>query len=194
MWRSATSSEGHRGAVTAALGAAALALLAMPAAGRVLLSVEEALRLVFPGAQVERSTVFLTDAQRERAVALAGDDAVAGIVHPYVARRDGELVGTAYFDTHRVRTLAETVMVVVDPEGRVRRVEVLSFDEPPDYLPRAEWYRQFDGRPLSAGLAVGRDVRGVTGATLTVGATAGAVRRVLAVHAAIGEKQESPAP
>lgn len=181
MWRSATSSEWRARAAAAAL---ALTSLAAPAAARVLLSVDEALRLAFPESQVERGTVFLTPAQIAAAEERAGGD-VPGIVHPYRARRDGEVVGTAYFDTHRVRTLAETVMVVVDPEGRVRRVEVLSFDEPPDYLPRAEWYRQFDGRPLSPGLAVGRDLRGVTGATLTVRATGEAVRRVLAVHAVI---------
>ena len=181
-----------------ALGlAGAFTLVAPPAVARVLLTVEEGLALAFPGCSIERGTAYLTSVEVERARELAGTAPTSTVVHPYRALRPeapGGLCGTAYLDSHRVRTLAETVMVVVDPEGRVRRVEVLSFDEPPDYLPRAEWYRQFDGHPLSAGLAVGRDVRGVTGATLTVGATAGAVRRVLAVHAAIGEKQESPAP
>jgi len=37
----------------------------------------------------------------------------SSIVHPYVARDDkGNIVGTAYFDTHRVRTLDETLLVV----------------------------------------------------------------------------------
>lgn len=160
-----------------------------PAAGaRVLLTVEEALALAFPGAAVERRTVFLSPAQLERVAELAGERPASAIAHPYVAVRDGELVGTAYFDAHVVRTLAETVMVTVDPEGRIGRIEVLSFDEPPDYLPRAEWYRQFEGHELDAELELRRAVRPVAGATLTARATTAAARRVLALHRVLAEK------
>jgi hypothetical protein len=95
---------------------------------------------------------------------------------------NGEPLGTAYFDTHRVRTLPQTIMVVVSPEGAVRRVEVLSFLEPEEYLPRELWYRLFSDRTLTPDLVVRRAIRPVTGATLTVRATTEAVRRMLAVH------------
>ncbi|KAB2956583.1 MAG: FMN-binding protein, partial [Thermoanaerobaculia bacterium] len=175
---------------------AAVALLAATAAApaRELVTVDEALALAFPGAAVERRTVFLTTGQRARAEQLAGAPPASAIVHPYEATRDGRRLGTAYFDTHLVRTLQETVMVVVDAQGQVARVEVLAFDEPPDYLPRAEWYRQFDGRALDAELDLRRAIRPVTGATLTARATADAVRRVLAVHLALAESAPPPAP
>jgi hypothetical protein len=163
------------------------------APARVLLTVDEALALAFPGATIERRTVFLTEEQRARAEQLAGARLASAIVHPYVARRDGVEVGTAYFDSHLVRTLQETVMVVVGPDGRVGRVEVLAFDEPPDYLPRAEWYRQFDGRPLDAELDLRRSIRPVTGATLTARSTTDAVRRVLALHGALAERAPAAA-
>lgn len=166
---------------------AALAWAPAPAAARVLLTVEEALALAFPDAQVERRTVFLTPGQIARAEALGGRRPPSAIVHPYVAAKDGAVVGTAYFDSHVVRTLAETVMVTVDSAGRVGRVEVLSFDEPPDYLPRSEWYRQFDGKPLDRELELRRAIRPVAGATLTARATTDAARRVLALHQAIAE-------
>lgn len=168
---------------------AALALAAAPAAARVLLTVEEALALAFPGAQVERRTVFLSSQQLARAEALGGLRPGSAIVHPYVARRDGAVVGTAYFESHVVRTLGETVMVTVDPSGRVGRVELLSFDEPPDYIPRVEWYRQFDGRSLDRELELRRAIRPVAGATLTARATTDAARRVLALHQAIAESE-----
>jgi hypothetical protein len=158
-----------------------------PARARVLVTVEEALALAFPGAEIERRTVFLTDAQRALATELAGRAPTTAVVHPYVAKRDGAIVGTAYFDTHVVRTLAETVMIAVDRAGRVGRVEVLSFDEPPDYLPREPWYRQFDQRALDAELELRRSIRPVSGATLTARATTDAVRRALALHRALAE-------
>jgi hypothetical protein len=172
----------------------ALHALAAPAAARVFLTVDEALALAFPRAAVERRTVYLTEVQRQRAGELAGAEVASAIVHPYVATRDGEVVGTAYFDTHRVRTLPETLMVVVDPQGRPVRVEVLSFDEPADYLPRKPWYRQFDGGALDDDLALGRDIHPVAGATLTARATTAAVRRVLALHRVIAHPAEDAEP
>jgi hypothetical protein len=59
---------------------------------------------------------------------------------------------------------------------------VLSFAEPPDYLPRKGWYEQFAGRELDDELRLDRGIRAVSGATLTATATTAAARRVLAVH------------
>ena len=101
---------------------------------------------------------------------------------PYHATRNGKDAGTAYFDSHVVRTLPETLMVVVDPQGKVTRVEVLAFAEPEDYLPPGAWYGQFLGQGLSDDLALGHRIRSVTGASLTARATTEAVRRVLAIH------------
>ncbi|MGH7151929.1 MAG: FMN-binding protein [Planctomycetota bacterium] len=170
---------------------AALALLALPAParGEVLLTQEEALRLAFPGCGIERGTAFLTKAEVDRARKLAGVEVPGAIAHPYVARKEGKVVGTAYFDAHRVRTLPETLMVVVDPNDRVRRVEVLSFEEPREYLPRGAWYEQFRGRDLDEDLALRRGIPPVAGATLTARATTEAVRRVLALHRVLRERE-----
>jgi hypothetical protein len=96
--------------------------------------------------------------------------------------REGKVVGTAYFDTHRVRTMPETILVLVDAAGAVARIEVLSFQEPEDYLPLPRWYAQFPGRLLDDELSLKRAIRPVAGATLTTNATTDAVRRVLALH------------
>jgi hypothetical protein len=103
-----------------------------------------------------------------------------------VARKDGAVVGTAYLDVHRVRTLKEALMVVVGSDHRVRRIEILAFAEPADYLPRGSWYAQFVGRRLDGELNLKHGIRGITGATLTARATTSAVRRVLALHEVLG--------
>lgn len=120
---------------------------------------------------------------------MAGSEPASAVVHPYRASCEGAAGGTAYFDAHRVRTLPETLMVVVDPEGRVARVELLSFDEPPEYIPREGWYGQFPGEELDADLELSRGIDGVTGATLTARATTEAVRRVLALHLVLDEAE-----
>ena len=165
------------------LGVAAAVLAAAAAGAKVLLTPEEALKLAFPGAAVERKTAYLTEAQRKAAQKLSGDeDLPSALVSYYVATKDGRLVGTAYVDTHTVRTMPETILVVVDPSGAIARIEVLSFSEPEEYLPKAHWYEQFQGKPLDDELSMKRGIRAVTGATLTARATTDAARRVLALH------------
>ena len=160
---------------------------------KVLLQLDEALALAFPGCEIERATEYLTELQVERAGKLAGRELPSAIAHPYVATREGRLVGTAYVDTHRVRTLRESVLIVVAPDQRVQRIEVLAFAEPEDYLPRGRWYQQFVGKPLDDELNLKRGIRGITGATLTARATTDAVRRVLAVHRVLNPLPE-PVP
>lgn len=205
MWRSDTSSDRSAGRIgesrrTPALPAAFLAVLALvggpaapPAAARVFLTVDEALETAFPGCSVDRDTVFLTEEQVARASELADEAVASALVHPYRATCAGEPGGTAYFDSHRVRTLPETLMVVVDPRGAVRRIEILSFKEPPEYIPRDVWYDQLVGEPLGPELQLKRGIRPVTGATLTARATTNAVRRVLATHQVIEEPSAAPA-
>ena len=172
---------------------AAAALVAAAAAdGKIFLTQEEALKLAFPGAKIERRTAYLTAAQQKAAQKLSGDPEPPSALAPYaVGTKDGRLVGTAYFDTHIVRTMPETIMVVVDPAGAIARIEVLSFAEPEEYLPKAHWYEQFQGKPLDDELSMKRGIRPVTGATLTARATTDAARRVLALHKVL---QEAPKP
>lgn len=152
------------------------------------LTQDEALRLAFPPpAVVERRTAYLSEADLARVANLAGAEAMAesGVVTYYVATRNDSAVGVAYFDAHRVRSLREVLMVVVTPAGRVRRVEVVKFEEPPEYRAPDTWLRQFDGRVLDGDLRLSGAIAVMSGATLTSRATVRATRRVLALHAVI---------
>lgn len=173
-------------------GAAAVALsvvLATAASAAVYLTQDKALALAFPsGTSVERQAVFMTEAQLAKARAAAGPGVPveSALVTRYTGKdAGGRVVGTAYFDTHRVRTLEETLMVVVGPDGTIARVEILAFGEPPDYLPKKAWLDQFQGHALDQELSVKRGIRGITGATLSSQAATDAVRRVLAIHGAL---------
>lgn len=186
MWAWGISSDLAR----VRLAVATLALVgvgwASSAPATVLVTVEEALALAFEEAETTRETLFLTEEQISGVAEAGGGELSGAMVTRFVASIDGHTVGYAYLDTHRVRTLPETLMVVLEPDGRVRRVEVVAFREPLEYIPRDAWYGQFEGERLSDELALKRDIRPVTGATLTAQATTEAVRRILAIHAVVG--------
>src|SRR5213592_1559347 len=154
-------------------------LAALPAPARVLMTQQQALASAFPaGVKVERQKFFLTpqqlaDARRESGVDF--DDQL-------IIRYAGSNGAFAYFDTHRVRTLPETVMIVVGADGKVERVEILSFDEPTDYFPKRRWIDQLLGGKLDPDLSLNRGVRPISGASLTGRAIVNATRKMLALH------------
>jgi hypothetical protein len=161
----------------------ALPLLVAQADARVYVTQEEALRRAFPEPQkIERRVLYLDDAQAGRARARAGV-AVESRVIPYYVGVAGERVeGYAYFDTHLVRTLPQTILILLAPDGRIRSIEIVSFDEPEDYLPGARWLAQFEGVEEGDTLSAGGPIHALTGATLSARAVTAAARRALAIH------------
>ncbi|UCE03456.1 MAG: FMN-binding protein [Candidatus Latescibacterota bacterium] len=166
-------------------------LLADAASGKTFETREVALQRVFGrDAAVDRRTSFLTETQIDAARAAAGASIEHARITYYVATRDDSLLGRAYLDTHRVRSLYETLLIVVEPDGRTRSVDVLAFHEPEDYLPPPRWLRQLEERQLSKRLRPGDGVDAISGATLSARAAAEAVRRVLALDRILhGEPQ-----
>jgi len=142
---------------------------------------QQALQLAFPGCTFTRKEFFLSDTQAVQVKALSRADLPGLWFVGYEARKDGQLAGVGFFDTHRVRTENETALVAVGPDGRIRRVEVIAFREPQDYAPRQVWIDQFQGKPLNDGLSLRRDIRPLAGATLTANALTDASRRGLAL-------------
>jgi hypothetical protein len=172
----------------------ALALLAsLPAPttwGEVLMTEKAAVARAFPGSVAERQTLYLTRDEVAAVESAARSKLPSAIVTAFVASRDGAVTGRAVLDTHTVRTMPETVLTVVEPDGRLRMALVLQFAEPSDYLPREGWLRTFEGRPLDDELWPGRGVRRVTGATLTVQALTEAVRRSLAIDELVLKRKQ----
>ena len=173
--------------------AAAVLIAGTSSAGaRALLTQKQALALAFPnGELVERKTAYLTNEQRAKAQQ-DGQVRIEQRVWTYYVGRGAAAASYAYFDTHVVRTMPETLMVALDSGGQVRFVEVLSFLEPDDYLPNKRWLSQFERKRLKDDLVAHRGVRNLGGASLTSQAAADAVRRVLAVHAQVQAQSKAP--
>lgn len=155
--------------------------LALGLLASVILTETEALERTFPGSIFDRKVLYLTEEQVERIQKEARSRLPSPIVTMIEARSDGEVVGRAYLDTHTVRTMPETLLTAVLPDGRLKAALVLQFAEPLDYLPREKWLTTFEGRKLDDDLWPGRGVYRVTGATLTVQALTEGVRRSLAI-------------
>lgn len=142
---------------------------------------DEALAATYPGAQVRAEQLFLTPDQQTQVLARAGTEVSSALIARYVATRDGKVVGRAYVDTHTVRTKRESLLISLDEDGRVKRVDVTAFLEPAEYRAPEAWLRQYRDRALDDELGINRAIRPLAGATLTARAANAAVRRVLAL-------------
>lgn len=80
-------------------------------------------------------------------------------------------------------------MVVLDPDGKVRFIEILAFFEPEEYKPAKRWLDQFGGKTLSPQLRIGGDIQGITGATLSAQAIARQVRKSSAMLKLFKQKE-----
>ena len=153
------------------------------AIGAVFHSRSEIADLAFPDCdRVETRDVFLSPEQRERIERAAGSALDGSLITIYEGYSGDRLVGYAMLDSHLVRTLPETLLVVLDASGSVAATYVMAFHEPPDYLPGDRWLGLFHDRRLSDDLRVGRAIVGITGATLSARAVVGSVRRSLAIY------------
>jgi len=142
---------------------------------------DEALAAAFPDAEIRREMLFLTEAQQKEASELSGVEVPTPMIARYIASKDDQVLGRAYVDTHFVRTKRESLLIVVDVDGTLRRIEVTAFLEHPEHQVPPSWYRQYEGRLLNDDLQIDRAIRPIAGATLTARATNAAVRRILAI-------------
>jgi len=165
--------------------AAALFCLPSTGAAKVYLTKADALALAFPAATtVGKKTLFLDDEQLDAVRREAKADVKERIWTYYVGSSSGRILGYVYFDRVVVRTMPAVLTAHVDSEGRLRFLEVMSFEEPEDYLPRKRWLGLFADKGLGDDLRVRGAIRNVSGATLTSEALTRSARRMLAVHGA----------
>lgn len=144
------------------------------------------MKLAFPEADHVEARDFFLDAEQRSEIEHRAKSALdSNLLTVYEGRRGNELLGFAILDSHLVRTLPETFLVVLSPEGEVKATHVLAFYEPLEYLPTERWLRQLEGRRLDGQLHAGRGIASITGSTLSSRAVVGGVRRALAIHSVL---------
>ncbi|MDD1620664.1 MAG: FMN-binding protein [Methylococcaceae bacterium] len=169
----------------------ASSLLVSPSFAKVFYSKEEAMKLAFgDDATVEMMSLFPTPEEVAKIEQLAKVKLESNLFSFYVGKKQGQIIGYAAIESHNVRTKPETLLVVLDAEGKLRNVYTLAFHEPPEYQPPARWYEQLGNHTLEQ-LSFSQDIQGISGATLSTRAALNAARKVLAVYqVSVKDKQK----
>lgn len=177
-------------ACAAFLAASGLVPSPAPAAGgydypefveQVFLTEEAALKTVFPGAdKVIRETRVLSPGEKQRIEARLGWVLNESSVTVHRGFKDGAPQGQAMITEEIGKFKPITFIVKVTNEGRVERVEIMTYREAVGAeVRRQRFARQFKGKTARDPLRINRDILNVTGATLSVQAVTAGVKKVL---------------
>ena len=159
-----------------------VAALSVPAYATSYLTVEEAQRLMFPGATLEPAFVTLSDAQRAVIASAAGVAVPSKDVHVW------RVAGGGFFFVDEVIGKHEAIgyALGLNADGSVKQVEILDYREAYGWEVRNEkWRRQFVGKTAANPVLLDRDIRNISGATLSSRHVTEGVRRLLKTHALV---------
>lgn len=161
-----------------------VAFAATPSYANHYLSVEQAQRACFPGAdQFVVSNVIFTPAQIQKITALSGQAPMARGQQIWKAIKGGKPQGWFVVDYVIGKHLAIDYAVALSPTGAVRQIEILEYRE--SYggeIHSATWRKQFDGKTSSASLKLNDDITNISGATLSCRHVTEGVKRILATY------------
>ncbi|MFZ5875567.1 MAG: FAD:protein FMN transferase [Nitrospirota bacterium] len=181
--------------VLVGIAAAMAAIVLRPALGHAVVYVnrDEALRTLIPEADdFKEDTVPLSVAERERLASLINGRVSETEVTFWIGAQVGRVVGYATVLNIIGKEQPITFMVAVAPDGTVRGVQVMTYRESQGSEIRSKRFlEQFRGKTLAAPLKLGRDVHGISGATLSSRSTALAVKKTLALVAVVYGVPES---
>lgn len=165
------------------LPAAVVAIAPTPAAATVYLTISAAQQALFPGARFVEHPLSLSDAQRKaiaRAAQAPGYDKVQRV---WEVRSGSGRVG--WFIVDRVIGKHEfiTYAVALAADGTVRGVEILDYRETyGGEIRNANWRRQFVGKRPDSQLRLVKDIKNISGATLSSKHVTDGIRRLLVTY------------
>jgi Na+-translocating ferredoxin:NAD+ oxidoreductase RnfG subunit len=95
--------------------------------------------------------------------------------------KDSALLGFAQVRNVKGKDQPITFLVAIDPANALKDVDVLVYREPyGGEVAYEPWRKQFRGRTVAAPLVVGKDIRNISGATISSHSVTLGIRRALA--------------
>ena len=161
-------------------------LLWSGAAAALLISPIDAMQHTFGSrAEVTKKNTLLTGEQADAVARRAAMKLQTKIYRIYTASIDGKPVGYGVLITRKVRQKDAAVLYMITPKGEISAIEIVAFNEPPEYMPQHSYLDQFQGKNADDTLRVGKDIPTISGATLSARNVTDGARLALAVFGAV---------
>jgi len=116
--------------------------------------------------KIEKKNVLLSIAKAEKVYKQAQMKKGSKIFRTFKVKKDGKIIAYAILISRTVRTKDAAILYMISPKGVIEAVEVIAFNEPPEFTPSKQYISQFKGKTKQDTLRVGKDIPTVTGATM----------------------------
>jgi len=132
-------------------------------------------------AKIEKKNVLLTIAKAEKVYKQAQMKKGSKIFRTFKVKKDKKIIAYAILVSRVVRSKDAAILYMISPTGVIESVEVIAFNEPPEFTPSKQYVSQFKGKTSQDTLRVGKDIPTVTGATMGARNVTDGARLALAV-------------
>lgn len=150
------------------------------------ISYESYMKKAYKECSVKSNNIFLTSRQLEMIKKKIAKSKVSSLVNYFdVSCKNKKF--KVFLDTHRVRTLNETILVEIQAD-KITDIVITNFMEPLEYKLPLSWIKQLKGKTSSSKLKISDDVDGLTGATLSSHALVKAAKKILVYNRVALEK------
>ena len=161
------------------LPVAGLVLAGGPAYATVYLTVEQAQAVLFPGATFQPEPRTLTEEQVKAIGRASGVDVRSKQIKAWRVSTGGWFLVDEVVGKHEYIPLA----LALDEKGGVKGVEILEYREAyGDQIRNPEWRKQFVGKAPGTKLQLDKNIRNISGATLSSKHVTDGVERLLVTY------------
>ncbi len=131
--------------------------------------------------KIEKKNVLLSIDKAKVVYKQAGMPKGKKIFRTFKVKKEGKVIAYAILISRVVRSKDAAILYMISPEGVIESVEVIAFNEPPEFTPSKQYVSQFKGKTDQDTLRVGKDIPTVTGATMGARNVTDGARLALAV-------------
>ena len=171
-------------------GALVLSLLgpvyAITAHCEIYMTEQKAVSLIFPGQEMSRFKLAITDDQADKIEKLS-DDAVKNKKFSFYKAKTGKdiVVIDQALGKHEMITYA----IGITADGKVKAIEIIEYKESYGHqVRRDEWRAQFVGKDKTSTLKLDEDIKNISGATLSSAHITAGVKRILQTYDIVKSK------
>jgi Na+-translocating ferredoxin:NAD+ oxidoreductase RnfG subunit len=156
-----------------------IALFAPAAYGATYFTVEQAQQAIFPGENFTQSFITLNKEQAQAIERRSDANVRNKELHVWKTSSDGFFIVDEVVGKHEFITYA----IGLNADGTVKQIEIMTYRESYGYEVRnPDWRAQFVGKNASAPLKLNKDIKNISGATLSCRHIADGVKRILATY------------
>lgn len=158
---------------------------------QLLLSPFDALKMNFnEDITIEKKSILLSKKQAKAVQERAKVKLSTKIYKTFKVTQDNNLLGYGVLVIQKVRTKNNAVLSVIAPDGMLKGIEIIAFNEPPEYIPSKIWIDRFADMKLDDTLKLGKKIPNISGATFSARSATDASRIALAIYEVILKAQQ----